>query len=168
MLPAIKVQFRSCLLILLFLGPLFNVRSAPKQTSGAKIFRDQCAKCHGDHGQAVKDKDDDPLEGDWSIQKLTRYIDKKMPEDDPKKCVGPDAEAVAKYIYNGFYSREARLRNHPMRVELARLTNRQYVNSVADLLKRFTGKDDAVGDEHGLNATYYNSRNFNREKKLYE
>src|SRR6476660_3240105 len=123
MLPVTKVQIR--LSVLFFLCFILELRSAPPQPNGAKIFRNQCVKCHGDHGQGVKDKYDDPLEGDWSMQKLTRYIDKKMPEDDPKKCVGPDAEAVAKYIYGAFYSREARLRNHPVRVELAHLTNRQ-------------------------------------------
>ena len=153
---------------LLSLFCLQNLQAAQKLPNGAKIYRQQCVKCHGDKGQGVKDKYDDPLEGDWSLQKLTRYIDKKMPDDDPKKCVGPDAEAVAKYISDAFYSREARLRNHPVRVELAHLTNRQYLNTVADLLKRFTGKDDSSGSGRGLNATYYNSRNFNGDKKLYE
>src|SRR5436190_19999540 len=105
-----KVHFISLLLV-----SLFSLYGAPKP-NGAKIYRQQCVKCHGDKGQGVKDKYDDPLQGDWSIPKLTRYIDKNMPEDDPKKCVGPEAEAVAKYIYDAFYSREARLRNHPVRV----------------------------------------------------
>ena len=51
---------------------------------------------------------------------LPTYIDKNMPDEHPEKCVGKDAEAVAKYIYDAFYSVEARIRNHPVRVEVAR------------------------------------------------
>ncbi len=104
--------------------------------------------------------------GDWSIEKLTRYIDKNMPEDDPDKCVGADAEAVARYIYDTFYSREARARNHPARIELVRLTNRQYVNTVADLLKSFSGNDDAAGTERGLRANYQPRRAMRDRKSI--
>ena len=69
-------------------------------------------------------------------------------------AVGPQAEAVSRYIYDAFYSREARLRNHPPRVELVRLTNRQYLNTVADLIKHFTGDDKLETGEHGLAASY--------------
>ena len=91
-----------------------------------------------------------------------------MPDDAPEKCVGPEAEAVARYIYDAFYSREARIRNHPPRVELVRLTNRQYLNTVADLIRHFTGSDGVVAGERGLRASYYSSRNFNRESKIFE
>ena len=72
----------------------------------------------------------------------------------PEKCAGPDAAEVARYINDAFYSREARARNHPARVELVRLTNRQYVNTVADLIKSFTGADKPAGSERGLRANY--------------
>ena len=117
----------------------------------------------------MKGKYDDALHGDRSLEKLTRYIDKNMPDDDPGKCVGEDAAAVARYIYDAFYSREARLRsNPPPRVELVRLTNRQYVNTVADLVKHFTGSDGALTGERGLRATYYSSKDFNGDKKVIE
>src|SRR5688500_15663447 len=90
-----------CLLALLLLH--FPVRSA-ETSEGAKIYQRRCADCHGERGQGVKDKFDDPLEGDWSLQKLVRYIEKNMPEDDPGTCTGPEAEAVGKYIYDTFYS----------------------------------------------------------------
>src|SRR5882724_6249039 len=109
-----------------------DLQSAEQQTTGREIFRQQCAKCHGRNGEGVKGKYNDALHGDWSLEKLTRYIDKSMPDDAPEKCVGPDAEAVARYIYDAFYSREARVRNHPPRVELVRLTNRQYLSTIAD------------------------------------
>src|SRR5215470_9805524 len=91
-----------------------------------------------------------------------------MPDDAPGKCTGANAKAVAGYIYSAFYSREARARNHPARVELTRLTNKQYLNTVADLLKHFTGPDPKPSLERGLEATYYNSRNFNDKKKAFD
>src|SRR3954465_8922779 len=106
-----------------------NAGAAQSAPNGGQIFRQLCSKCHGRNGEGVKGKYNDALHGDWSLEKLTRYIDKNMPDDAPEKCVGPDAEAVARYIYDAFYSREARVRNHPPRVELVRLTNRQYLNT---------------------------------------
>jgi hypothetical protein len=106
----------------------------------------------------VKKRHAEPLHGDWSLEKLTRYIDKNMPEDAPGKCQGKEAAAVARFIYDAFYSPEARLRLHPPRVELARLTNRQYAQTIADLLKSFTGLDAVIGEERGLQATYRGAR----------
>jgi hypothetical protein len=150
-------------IVLLGQSPL---HSAEPQQKGREIFRQLCVKCHGRNGQGVKGKYDSALHGDWPLERLARYIDRNMPDDAPEKCRGADAEAVARYIYDAFYSREARARNHPARVELVRLTNRQYLNTVADLIKRFTGSDGAPGAERGLRATYYNSRNFERDRKL--
>ena len=83
------------------------LQGAERQPDGREIFRQQCSKCHGRNGQGVKGKYAEPLHGDWSIEKLTRYIDKNMPDDAPEKCVGADAAEVARYIYDAFYSREA-------------------------------------------------------------
>src|SRR6185503_12637214 len=132
-----------------------SLPGAERRLAGRDIYRQLCAKCHGAKGEGVKGKYEDPLRGDRSLEKLTHYIDRAMPDDDPGKCVGDDASAVARYIYDAFYSREARLRKNPPRIELVRLTNRQYVNTVADLLKYFTGSDSQVGAERGLRATYY-------------
>ena len=90
--------------------------------SGEFIYANQCAKCHGNKGQGVVDEYDEPLIGDWPVEKLTRVITRTMPEDDPKKCVGDDAELVARYIFEAFYSPEAQARNNPPRIELTRLT----------------------------------------------
>lgn len=142
--------------------------AAERRSSGREIYRQQCAKCHGRNGGGVKAKYEEALRGNRSLEKLTRYIDKAMPEDDPDRCVGEDAAAVARYIYDAFYSREARIRKHPPRVELVRLTNRQYANTVADLVKQFTGKDGTPTGERGLRAVYYDAKDFNRDKKLLE
>ena len=99
---------------------------AEPKLSGELLYAKLCAKCHGDQGQGVPDEYDEPLAGDWPIEKLTRVITRTMPEDDPKKCVGDDAELVARYIFDAFYSPAAQARNNPPRIELARLTNRQF------------------------------------------
>ena len=136
---------------------------------GAKIYRAQCASCHGRDGLGVKDEYADALHGDWSLEKLTRYIDKNMPEDAPGKCVGPDAAAVARYINDAFYSRAARARNHPARVELVHLTNRQMANTIADLLKTLAKPDAAPGKERGLRASYRpRTRKGGEERKEFE
>ena len=67
-----------------------HVAGAEPRAPGREIFRQQCVKCHGRHCEGVKGKYDDALHGDWSLEKLTRYIDKNMPEDAPEKCAGPD------------------------------------------------------------------------------
>src|SRR6266404_1670729 len=160
-------RFAPLALLLLAMCPR-QLDAAERHLAGREIFLQQCAKCHGRNGEGVKGKHDEPLRDDRPLDKLTRYIERAMPDDNPGKCVGEDAAAVARYIYDAFYSREARLRNHPPRIELLRLTNRQYLNSVADLLKHFTGNDGPLTSERGLRATYYKSKNFNDEKKAFE
>lgn len=154
------------LLGFIFTGQL--VPGAERQSKGRDLYHQQCARCHGRNGEGVKGKYAEALYGDWSLEKLARVIDKTMPEDDPEKCVGEDAGAVARYMYDAFYSREARVRNHPARVELARLTNRQYLHTVADLLKQFTGPDTSPNAERGLRAVYFKSRNQGREGRIIE
>src|ERR1041385_9141916 len=142
------------LVLLSLLAGRAQALSAESHPDGRKIFLRLCVKCHGREGEGMKGKYDGPLRGDRSLEKLTRYIDRAMPDDDPKKCVGEDAAAVAKYIYDAFYSREAQLRKNPPRVELVHLTRRQYAHTVADLLKPFTGSDGKLTEERGLRATY--------------
>ena len=137
------------------------------ELSGEQIYSRLCAKCHGDQGEGVANEHDEPLVGDWSIEKLTRVITRTMPDDDPKKCIGDEAERVARYIFDAFYSPDAQSRNKPPRIELARLTNRQYLHSVADLIGSFTGQSE-FGQAGGLKAGYYNSRNHSRNKHSIE
>ena len=110
--------------------------------SGAEIFRQKCADCHGAQGQGVEGKYADALYGDWALPKLARYIALNMPEDKPESLAPAEADAVAAYIFDAFYSRAAQARLRPARVELAHLTNQQYAITVADLLRRFGGADD--------------------------
>src|SRR6185503_16609792 len=132
------------------------------------LYKEHCARCHGQNGEGVKSKYVDALHGDWSVEKLARYIDKNMPEDAPEKVGGEEAAVVARYIYDAFYSNAARERRQPPRVELVRLTNRQYAHTVADLLKVFTPSDPALTDERGLRAVYRDQRQEGTDRKTVE
>ena len=126
-------------------------------SDGAAIFGAQCAVCHGEDGQGVADEYAKPLGGDRSERSLTRLIAKTMPADDPTACEGADAEAVASYLYDAFYSPVARARIAPARIELSRLTVRQYQNAVTDLIGSFREPPPAP-EGRGLRGAYYDSR----------
>jgi hypothetical protein len=119
------------------------------------------------NGEGVKDQYAHPLIGEWSVGQLARYIAKSMPEDDPGTCVGEEADQVAKYIYDAFYSKTARERNKPPRVELSRLTVRQYRQAVADLIGSFRGQG-VWDDKRGLNAEYFKGRNMGQQSRVME
>ncbi len=122
---------------------------------GAKVYQQKCAECHGKNGEGVASKHDEPLAGQRNVPALAKYIAKSMPEDKEGTVVGKDAEDVAAYIYDAFYSPAAQLRNSPVRQDLSRLTVEQYQNSVADLIGRFQGGfDRPFGKTHGLKARY--------------
>ena len=132
--------------------------------NGETIFRDLCASCHGGKGEGVAGKHNDALYGERSLAALAKYIDKSMPEDEEEKLDAAGSAKVAEYIYHAFYSPAARARNHPARVELARLTNRQYRESVADLLGSFVEQPEA-GAATGLKAAYFESEGMNKKSK---
>lgn len=141
--------------------------TAAQSQSGDQIYAHQCARCHGDAGQGTADTHPDPLVGDRSVAQLAALIAETMPEDLDEKCPPADAEAVAQFIYDAFYSADARLRNQPARIELARLTVRQYQNTVADLVGSFRKPSD-WGAEQGVRAQYNPSRGFGRDPKQVE
>jgi hypothetical protein len=145
----------------------FDAAAAERARNGEEIYRADCARCHGPSGEGVADKHDEPLYGDRSVKSLARLITRTMPEDRDEKTSPAEAEKVAAYIYDAFYSPAARARLSPARVQLARLTVRQYQNAVADLLASFREQKSA-GDDRGLKAEYYNSRNFRNDKKAFE
>jgi hypothetical protein len=146
-----------------------HARAAQKPLSGREIFVQQCSKCHGRKGEGVKGKYEGPIHGDRPLDRLKRYIQRNMPDNDPGKLSAEEAAAVAQYVYEDLYSRDARERSAKApRIELVRLTNRQYLNSVADLLQSFTGRDVAPSTAHGLQSAYYNSKGFSEGKKLIE
>ncbi|MBX6311539.1 MAG: DUF1592 domain-containing protein [Isosphaeraceae bacterium] len=141
--------------------------SAGKERTGEQIYRQQCASCHGASGEGTPEEYPHPLAGDRSVAQLARLIAKTMPADDPGTCVGEDAEKVAAYIYAAFYSPTARARNKPARIELSRLTVRQYRHTVADLIESFR-TPGRWNDQRGLRGEYYRSRRFRDGERVLE
>lgn len=149
-----------------------SAQSAPSadealRARGEQIYKSMCASCHGEAGQGVADKYADPLIGDDSIGQLTQVISDTMPEGEPEKCVGPDAEAVAAYVYYAFYSEAAQIRNRPPRVSLARLTGDQLRQSIADLYARFEGLPNP-SDARGIRGIYFDGDRWKNENKKIE
>lgn len=131
---------------------------------GAAIYRELCASCHGGNGEGVAGEYDEPLYGKKSIVALAKYIDREMPEDEEEKCNAEESLAVAGWIHGAFYSPEARAKLHPPRVELARLTNEQYRQSVADLVGSSSGKPPRF-EGGGLQARYFNAEKMEQQKE---
>lgn len=131
---------------------------------GKAIYQKLCASCHGDDGQGTADNYPEALAGDRPLVGLARVIANTMPEGEPELCAGKDAELVAAYIYDAFYSPVAQARIRPPRVALSRLTVTQYRNAVADLVGLFRG-GRPIDDKRGLKAEYFASGRFKRDKK---
>ena len=129
------------------------------------VYEQKCASCHGADGGGVPGKYDEPLAGEQSIKALAEQIAETMPEDDPETCIGDEALAVARFIHGEFYSLEARQANGLIaepRVEMARLTESQYRNAVADLIATLTPPVDGADGEAGLAGEYYQSDGMNK------
>jgi hypothetical protein len=141
------------------------VAIAAGERSGEQVYKEMCASCHGTAGEGTPEDYPRPLVGDKTVAQLARFIAKTMPEDDPGTCVGPDAERVAAFIHEAFYSKAAQARNAPARIELAHLTVRQYKNAVADVVGSF--RDEFRRDERrGLHGEYYKSRRFRTGERV--
>src|SRR5687768_12635996 len=123
--------------------------------SGEKIYKKTCANCHGATGEGVAGKHDEALVGDKSVDALAKLIARTMPEDNPGTCTGEDAQAVAAYIHDAFYSPAARARLNPASVAFSRLTVRQYRNSVADLVGGFRDTPTKDVEPGGLSGEYF-------------
>ena len=131
---------------------------------GKAIFEKQCAECHGSKGQGVEGEYEKPLTGDWPLEKLIRVVDKTMPELEPEVCRGENAKLVASYVFETFWQKPEQFSKSP-EITLARLTNRQFRQSVADLFAQFPGTrmpTTVNRDNRGLRATYYDVKKMNR------
>jgi hypothetical protein len=134
-------------------GQRYYKKNLADPRSGEVVYREDCLRCHGPMGQGVAGKSDEPLLGEKSIAFLAKYIAREMPEDDPGTLSTAEALASAQYIHAAFYSAEARARNNPPRLELAHLTERQYRESVTDLLGSFR-RGSSTHESGGLAAVY--------------
>ena len=96
-----------------------------------------CAKCHGKSGEGTDEEYPERLQGELSVGELARLIDKTMPFQHPEKIGAEESLLVSAFIHDAFYSPIAQERNRPARIELSRLTVRQYQNAVTDLVGSF-------------------------------
>ena len=138
---------------------------APADHQGLAVYREHCQSCHGENGAGTTDVPA-PLVGDRSVNQLAKYVHDTMPEDDPEAVTGDAARQVAEYIHGAFYSAVARDRNRPARVELARLTNRELQNTLADLVGSFRGGMPPDDGRRGLKGEYFAESNFDRTTGL--
>jgi hypothetical protein len=151
--------------LLLGLTGILPAQQAPAPPGGEAIYAEHCASCHGKHGEGNPDEVDEPLQGERSLASLARYIDRKMPEDKPEILNAEESQRVAEFIYGAFYSAEARAKNTPPpKPAFARLTNRQFRESVADLLGSF-GQATQPGEGRGLKAQYFDSDGMNKKAR---
>ena len=117
---------------LLLLLIAFESGMALGAPDGKKIYETKCVSCHGQNGVGIKGKYNKPLSGDLTPNQLAKVIEETMPKEDPGSLSEADAFAVSSYIHELFYSSIARERNRPARIELSRLTVKQYRNSMMD------------------------------------
>lgn len=136
----------------------------PKQSAGQRIWQAQCAKCHGAKGEggAVYAR---PLTGKLTVAQLAKFVHSAMPPS--KHASLPEAQAVAQWMYDAFYSPIAQERNKPARVALSRLTVGQFRNAVADLIGTYHPAQPQ-GNPQGLWAMYFKSREFDQKDKVIE
>lgn len=166
MLHAVHAAWLRTFLIAAVVFAFFEQRTtAEDEHPGKAIYTKQCASCHGGDGQGTAENYPEALAGDRPLADLARVITETMPEGESDVCIGKDAEAVASYIYDAFYSPVAQARIRPPRIKLARLTNTQYRNAVADLIGLFRG-GRPFDDKRGLQAEYFASGRYQRNKEL--
>lgn len=120
------------------------------------MFALKCAKCHGANGEGASDHPS-RLEGSLSIAQLAKLIQETMPEDNPGSLSPDEANEIARYVHETFYSAIARARFEPVRIELSRLTVRQHRHALADLIGSFR-PHEAWGGECGLRGEYFAGR----------
>ncbi len=161
---------RSSGVVLVALVGLFTAvtsSQAAEERTGVQIYNELCASCHGAKGEGQEDGYAKPLLGDRPLAELSKLIDETMPEGEPEVLSAEESAKVAAYIYGEFYSPDAQLRNAPPRVELSRLTVRQYRNAIADLAASFKGQGN-WDDKRGLDAEYYKGRRTRRDDRVIE
>ncbi len=154
-------------IVVIWVGLFSQSRAGDQPPPGNVVYQKQCARCHGKQGEGIEDEGTEPFSGSHSLADLERVIDETMPEDDPTLCEGEAAKSVAKYVYDTYFAAEAEARTSKARIELSRLTVRQYNNAITDLLGSFWG-EGRVKEARGLKAQYYSARNFRRDKRVSE
>jgi len=113
--------------------------------------------------QASQGKYDARFKGAFA-EKLSA-TSKNMPDDARGKCVGADARR-SRVIFTILLLARARCAATSRHASnWCALTNLQYLNSIADLLKEFTGKDAAWSEDGVCEPPNYNSKGFRRRQE---
>ncbi len=129
---------------------------ANKPAAGEALFAARCASCHGPKGIGGPGYQK-ALVGTRSLDQLAAFIGKSMPPGGGTPV--PEAHRIAAYMLAAFYSPNARAKNVAPRVELTRLTVRQFRNAVADLLSGFH-----AGPTGGLRGEYFKGRDIGKDR----
>lgn len=132
--------------------------------SGQQIYEQTCSNCHGSSGNGSAEYPH-PLVGDRSLSDLARFVGEKMPKDAPGTLEAAEAQRVAAYVYDAFYSKIAQARHRPPRIDVAHLTERQYRQTIADLIGAFRDPLIATG-ERGLHGEYFKTRRLRDENRV--
>lgn len=129
--------------------------------SGEALFAKNCASCHGAGGIGGGGYPK-PLTGNKTAADLGAYIAKSMPPGG--KTPPAQANEIAKYMYDAFYSPIAQERVRPPRVTLQRLTVKQFRSALADLI----GPEHQAmsGEPGGVNGNYYKQRPWDDKNRL--
>lgn len=154
------LKSNTLLLLLIAFGSGMALGAPP---DGKKIYEAKCVSCHGQNGAGIKGKYNKALSGDLTPNQLAKVIEETMPKEDPGSLSEADAFAVSSYIHELFYSSIARERNRPARIELSRLTVKQYRNSMMDLIGSFRPTAVSSDKTKGIRGEYFKTRNFNKE-----
>jgi hypothetical protein len=104
-----------------------------------------------------------PLYGERSLPALAKYIDRSMPDEAPEKCSARSRSVSRVYLSRLLFGRGAGS-EQSAEARAARLTNRQFRESVADLIGSFRPQTPPAEGE-GLRGEYYESKGMNKKQK---
>lgn len=119
-----------------------STSSSPTQNkTGAELYKEHsCNGCHDDDGM----NEVAPIVFEnWNLESLTQKIHNTMPKiiGNPSDCVGECARLVAEYVLSLAPTVSCNGAPEPLPQRLRLLTNREYANTINDLLGRSDGFD---------------------------
>ena len=163
------IAFSQCFSIMaLVVIPPDALRAADEKITGQQIFQARCAECHGPRGEGVTGKYPQPLTGELSLPELTDLIHKTMPPEPRPKIVEAEARDVAQFVFTEFYARGATSAHRAPRIQLSRLTARQYRYAIADIMTSFRGSTGPWDDQRGLKGSYNTTAPNGEGKHVFE
>ena len=108
--------------------------SRDRVASGEAIYASMCKSCHGARGEGGRGPALRDIDKRYDEDRLTRYVDDKMPLGDPDKCDATCAADVSAYMLSAFRGAIVCQGPAPIARGLRLLTNREYRATVQDLL----------------------------------